>query len=138
MEIVLVPKEDYNKVFPHVKGLLKPAVDMSGGRTTIDHVQEELYKGVQQLWIAFEGTEINSAAITEIFDYATKRVLIGHFIGGHNLNKWRKPIVDTMATFAKLNNCSCIEFRGRRGWGKVLKQDGWKQTYISYEYSLEN
>jgi hypothetical protein len=138
MNIALVPKEDYDTIFPHVREYLRKAANLSGGRTTIEHVKSNLYTKPQQLWIAFDEGKIVCGAITEILEYPTKKVLAGLFIGGNQLAEWRKPIVDNMALFAKANNCSCIEFMGRRGWGKVLKQDGWKQTYISYEFPLEN
>jgi hypothetical protein len=63
---------------------------------------------------------------------------MGHFIGGKDLESWKQPIVDALAEFGKLNGCDRIEFMGRRGWVKSLKQIGWKETYYHYEYSLEN
>jgi len=139
MHIVIVPKNDIDVVFPKVKDYLDKAIRLSGGRYTLEEVKDNIDFRNHQLWIAFKDNDIYASAVTEFIEYPTGlKSLVGHFIGGKDLEEWKQPIVDSMAQFGKLNGCNRIEFMGRRGWGKPLKKIGWKETYRTYEYSLEN
>lgn len=137
MNVTIVPQEDINKVFPIVRNYLDKAARLSGGRYTIEEVYDNVrFKG-HQLWIAFNDNEIVASAVTEIVAYSKIKTLVGHFIGGKDLESWKQAIVDAMAKFAKAEGCDRIEFMGRRGWSKPLKKIGWKESYIVYEYFLE-
>lgn len=139
MNILQVRKEDVDLVFPKVRVYLDKAARLSGGRFTLDEIYDNLRsnKLEQQLWVAFTDTEVVAAAVTEIIAYPRVKSVMGHFIGGKDLESWKQPIVDALADFGKSNGCDRIEFMGRRGWAKPLKQIGWKETYYHYEYSLE-
>ena len=137
MNVLIVPQDDINKVFPIVRDYLDKAAKLSGGRYTIEEVYENVRFNNQQLWIAFNDTEIVASAVTELISYSKIKTLVGHFIGGKDLESWKQPIVDALAKFAKAEGCDRIEFMGRRGWGKPLKKIGWQESYRVYEYFLE-
>ena len=138
MNVIIVPKEHREVIFPKVKQYLDKAAKLSGGRLSIEEIENNVFNKEHQLWIAFNDVEIVAAADTEIIQYSKIKTLVGHFIGGKDLESWKQPIVDAMAAFGKTEGCDRIEFMGRRGWGKPLKKIGWKETYRVYEYYLEN
>ena len=139
MNVIIVPQEHRHIIFPKVKHYLERATALSGSRATIEEVENNVLNKEHQLWIAFtDDNDIVATADTEIILYGTgTKTLVGHFIGGKDLESWKQPIVDAMAMFGKAEGCSRIEFMGRRGWTKPLKQIGWKETYRVYEYNLE-
>lgn len=138
MNVIIVPKEHRHVIFPKVKHYLEKAAVLSGGRMTIEEIENNVLNKEHQLWIAFNDNEIVATADTEVVKYCTGvKTLVGHFIGGKDLESWKQPIVDAMAMFGKAEGCTKIEFMGRRGWTKPLKQIGWKETYRVYEYNLE-
>jgi hypothetical protein len=137
MNVIIVPQEHRHIIFPKVKHYLEKAAVLSGGRMSIEEIENNVLHKNHQLWIAFNEDEIVATADTELIQYAKIKTLVGHFIGGKDLESWKQPIVDAMAMFGKAEGCSRIEFMGRRGWTKPLKQIGWKETYRVYEYNLE-
>jgi hypothetical protein len=60
-----------------------------------------------------------------------------HFTAGKELPKWKDLMLNTLRRFAKESNCKIIESYGRKGWGKVFKNDGYKIKFIFYELPLE-
>jgi len=138
MNVIIVPQEHRHIIFPKVKHYLEKAAVLSGGRMSIEEIENNVLHKNHQLWIAFNDNEIVATADTEVVKYCTGiKTLVGHFIGGKDLESWKQPIVDSMAAFGKAEGCTKIEFMGRRGWTKPLKQIGWKETYRVYEYNLE-
>jgi len=138
MNVIIVPQEHRHIIFPKVKHYLEKAAVLSGGRMSIEEIENNVLHKNHQLWIAFNEDEIVATADTEVVKYCTGiKTLVGHFIGGKDLESWKQPIVDSMAAFGKAEGCTKIEFMGRRGWTKPLKQIGWKETYRVYEYNLE-
>lgn len=138
MEIDLVPKEDIDIIFPFIKDYLISAAEYTNGRYTIDDIYKDLTNLNKQLWIAYEGSKIYGAVVTEIFKYPQKKVLLLHFTGGVEFDRWHKAILDTLKLFASSELCSAIEFCGRSGWTRLFKQDGYKPIFTFYELILEN
>jgi len=43
-----------------------------------------------------------------------------------------------MRKHAAHNECSHIEFTGREGWTRLLRDTGWKPEYVSYRMELKD
>ena len=62
------------------------------------------------------------------------------FLSGFQFDKW-KHLISTLEKFAKHNSCKSIDFFGREGWEKKVKEMGFKKIHtvfsmpISYEDS---
>jgi len=81
--------------------------------------------------------QIYGFVVTEIVTYPQMKTLMMHFTGGVHLNKWKDNMLKTLQEFAKELDCKVIESYGRKGWGKVFEQDGYKPRFIYYELPLE-
>jgi hypothetical protein len=138
LEVDIVFKEDINIIFPFIKDYLKGAADYTHGRYTVEDIHNDITSGNKQLWVTYEGSKIYGAVVTEILNYPQKKVLVLHFTGGIEFDKWHKAILESLKLFAKQQQCDAIEFCGRNGWTKLFKQDGYKPIFTFYELTLEN
>ena len=91
----------------------------------------------QELWIAFENEVIYGVVVTEIVEYPQMKALVMHFTGGKELPKWKDEMLALLQKYARDKQCSIIESYGRRGWGNVFKNDGYKERFTFYELPVE-
>ena len=138
MNVALVPKEDYITIFPLIEDYLKLAAKYTYGRYGEQDIKNKLLTKQQQLWIAFEGTNMFGFVVTEVITYPKMKTLIMHFTAGKELSLWKDDMLAELRDFAKLNDCKVIESYGRKGWAKVFKQDGYNTKFIFYELPVEN
>ena len=138
MNILLVNKEDYTKVFPKLEFYLEKAAKYTYGRFSANDIKNDLLTKQQQLWIAFNELDTYGFVVTEVIQYPKIKTLLMHFTAGKELVKWKDVMLKDLQTFGKDNDCKMIESYGRPGWAKVFKNDGYKQQFIFYELPLEN
>jgi len=104
------------------KPWIEAALERADGTHTMHDIIDSVIKGTMQFWPAPKG-----CAITEIIQYPGKKVF--HvFLAAGELDQ----IVDmdsSAVEFAKVNGCSGMSIAGRRGWAKVLKDKGYKETF---------
>jgi len=75
-----------------------------------------------QFWPAPKG-----CAVTEIVTYPKKKVLHIFLAAGE-----LEQIIDmdsSAVEFARMNGCTAMSIAGRKGWSKVLKDSGYRETY---------
>ena len=100
---------------------LQGALDAGGNTHTLRDVFAAVCEGRMQFWPA-----PNGCAVTEIVVYPQNKVLHVFLAGGE-----MQQIVDmdsSAAEFARANGCDGLSICGRRGWARVLKNNGWKET----------
>ena len=137
MNIALVPKKDYIPCFGAIYDYLEKSAKYTYGRFTADDIKQNLLTTNKQLWVAYKSVQIYGFVVTEIVTYPQMKTLMMHFTGGVHLNKWKDNMLKTLQAFAKELDCKVIESYGRKGWGKVFEQDGYKPRFIYYELPLE-
>ena len=138
MNILLIKKEDYLKVFYKIDNFLELAANYSFGRFGANHIKDNLLLKNKQLWIAFDKTDVYGFVVTEVVKYPKITALVMHFTAGKKLSKWKDKMLSELKDFAKQKECKTIESYGRPGWAKVFKNDGYKQQFIFYELPVEN
>ena len=134
MEISLVKPEHIEMIWPHIHDYMKGAAQYTYGRFESEDIKAGLEK--QQVWIAFEENKVFGAVVTEILTYPRMTTLMMHFTGGIELKRWKKPMLETLQRYGKEKNCDLIESYGRSGWGKVFKNDGFKERFMFYELPI--
>ena len=137
MDISIVPKKDYLPCFHAIHDYLVKTAKYTHGRFNAEDIKQNLLNTEKQLWVAYKGVQIYGFVVTEIVEYPQMRTLMMHFTGGIHLKKWKNDMLKTLQKFAKEFNCNVIESYGRKGWGKVFEQDGYKPRFIYYELPLE-
>ena len=133
----IVSKEHVAGLWPVVAPLLKPAVDRSGGRISMDTVFASLEQGTHLLWIVADESTITAAFTTRVAQYPLKRMLVVECLGGSRLREWVSDTNDTLIRFAKDSNLDGIEMYGRNGWSKALAPYGWKTSMVLCEVNFD-
>ncbi len=114
-----VPIQYLDATWNDVSPLLRKAALRSDGRWSIEAIRDEVYKGLQQLWIAYNHEErIVNAFTTSVGNYPNRKVLSYMFMGGEELMEHLDIIDKAVCEFAKLSGCDAIEIIGRIGFKK--------------------
>jgi len=137
MKITLGPSEHIESVWPKVQSYMERAAKYTYGRYTAEDIKSELFTKDQQLWIAFEEGNVYGAYVTEIVRYPRLKTCVIHFLGGKQFKKWGWLGLEVLQKFAKEHKCDVMESSGRPGWGKIWKNDGYKELFTFYELPVE-
>jgi hypothetical protein len=134
----VVPREVVDVVWDDAVKVLKPAVDTSGGKLTIDHVYSGIMSGGYVLWVVMDANRIIATLVTRVTQYPMKKVLIVEWIGGSRMDEWLPLTHDVLKDFARKNGCSRMEGYGRKGWTKPLAEHGWSVDYVAYGMEVDH
>ncbi len=138
MYVSYIPTEHVEAVWPSIEEYMDGAAKYTYGRFTKEDILAGLMTKPQQLWIAFDDENaIYGAVVTQVCEYPRMNTLVMHFTGGRELPKWKSEMLELMQKFARDNNCTLIESYGRNGWGKVFKDDGFRERFMFYELPVE-
>ena len=137
MNVSVVLPEHYEAVWPLIEQYMDGAAEYTYGRFKTADIYNDLIRGHQQLWIAYDEGDIYGVVVTELINYPQMRTLVMHFTGGRKLPKWKNEMLQLLQRFAKDNGCSVIESYGRPGWGRVFERDGYKARFVYYELPVE-
>ena len=108
---------------------IEAALAYSGGTHNFEDVEAAIIEGKMQLWPAS-----NSAAVTEIIQYARKRVL-NVFLAGGDLQEIMGGL-GAATEWAKAQGCESITLYGRKGWERVLDSHGFKPVMVVLERKI--
>lgn len=103
---------------------IEAALERSGGTHIFEDIVDAVIEGRMQFWPASD-----ACAITEVIVFPRKKVLHVFLAGGK-----METIVDmndSAVEWAKLIGCDGMSIAGRKGWVKVLKKKGWRESFVS-------
>lgn len=122
-EVLQIPPDHIQTVWPHVVDQVQAALERGSGEYRIEHIWRALVDGTAQLW-----TDGESIAVTMVVEYPAARLLYvlvaaGALDGVNNM--W--PVV---RDFAREQGCSSVQFFGRPGWRRSgVMPEGWRHTH---------
>jgi hypothetical protein len=137
IQISLVPADYVPGAWPLVAKYIDAAVYQTDGRYTLDDVYTLVVKHGYLLWVAIENQIIVGAVVTGFVNYPRKKALFVMFLGGDKMRAWKFKMLETLRQFAREQACDIIEASGREGWSKVLKEDGFRSLWHTFEIPLE-
>jgi hypothetical protein len=112
---------------------IQAALDAEPIRThTLRHVWDDLIDNRCQLW-----PTPNSVLVTELIIYPTGAKILYHWLAGGSWDEI-KATHARVEEFAKGQGCIAVEVKGRRGWERLAKADGWKPVQTVYVKDLRN
>ncbi len=123
--------QQLSKSFDDSAHYLQPAVDRGIGGMTLEDYKERVMLGDMQLWCN-EGF----AAVTEVINYPQSRVVVIHLAGGA-----LEPLLGAageLDQFARMVGATGIEIVGRKGWAKVLKEQGYQEIAVHLYREVPN
>ena len=108
---------------------IEAALEYSGGTHVFDDVQQAILEGRMQIWPGKR-----SVAVTEIIEYARKKVLHVFLAGGDMAELI--DMIDSAAAWGRTQGCTSLTMSGRRGWERVLGRHGVKPVLIVMEREI--
>lgn len=127
-----VQAAEVERVWGIVSPDIERALRFADGKYQIEDVKDALSRRDMQLWVAAEGGEALSVAVTEIVNYPRKRVCVVMFCGGREFKRWLHHI-EEIERWAKGAGCDMVEICGRRGWRRVLPRYNSKLEVLARE-----
>lgn len=129
-----VPVEEISRIWHVVSPMLKPAIDRSHGRWSIEHLYHVLLIGGQTLWIAYDSAgKITGTMTTQIIKYPCNTMLAFQFLGGTDFDGWVAVLLPMVKCYARDNHCAGVEGTARFGFWPWLKEAGFNKSYAVYE-----
>ena len=135
--VTQIEKDYVIQAWHRVKEHLKPAIKRSKGRWEPEYVLAALATGRHNLWVVTDDARnVVGALTTEVLYYPEKRMLMIHFLGGKDMDKWYVDMSDAMTAHGRESGCAGIEAIARSGFWKWFQNDGFEKTAVFYEKSI--
>ena len=110
--------------------LIKPAFDNS--LTDYETIANAVMAGDMLLWLAWDGTEIYAACVTQLGTSNGRRFCLIVAVGGRDMSRWLY-LVNRLEQYAKDEGCQSIALIGRRGWERELPEYKVKRVTLEKE-----
>lgn len=142
-EVSMIPSIMVEMTWPDIEKHIAKAIAYTEGRDTVGEVYGRLVTQRSQLWvpIRMDGSEdqttIVGAVVTSVPAYPQKKTLKIEYCGGSYLKGWLQPLLAILERFAREQNAESMEFWGRPGWKRILKDAGFESPVMFYEKPLE-
>ena len=101
-------------------------------------VVKELRNGYMHLWLVWyiNNKKKLGFVITEILQRPQFKIFSIFMVIGQDRSKWQIKAQNTFEDYAKKNGCYKSVHLARKGWSKVFKQYGYKETHIVLEKKI--
>jgi hypothetical protein len=134
-ELVCVDPAHVHLVWPLVSGLIEAAM-RRGDFSSFAAVRDAVLGGDALLWLAWDGTEIAAAAVTELAATEWRKVCVVVACGGSTpasagagMRRWI-GLLEKIEEFARAEGCAAVRIIGRAGWARVLRDYRTKRVVL--------
>lgn len=131
-QLVAVDPSLVKDVWPHARNMVKSAIDRTG-LCNFDGIEKEVLSGLQQLWLAWNGTAIEAAAVTQLVLIGSRKICILVACGGKGRKRWL-PLIAGIEQFARNEGCRAMRIIGRKGWQRILAD--YRANYVVMDREL--
>jgi hypothetical protein len=118
------------KFWPEVSGSVIRALNPNQTRLSIDDIERALQAQEMQLWGIHDG-QLHAVMITELVTYPKCKAVRILTVTGEDMNAWLDVLIHTLQEWGRENGASLLEFTGRKGWERALKDHGWVEPYLT-------
>lgn len=134
MQLVQIPKENIEEVWPIVVKDIADALARSNGYALADHIKKWILEEKMQLWIlwSLKDKQYYGTVVTEIIQRPLQRCLNIKIMTGKHRDKWQH-LIKNIEEFAWHNKCDLLELVARPGWKRILKPYGYKESHVLLE-----
>ena len=109
LDLIVFKSSEIAGIWILVEDLIQKACDRAGAFADAKDVKAWLEKGTMQLWVAFDGSNIVGAVVTDIVTYPRMKALCMQFCGGTELKDWKDSMLALLRRYAKDMGCEVIE-----------------------------
>lgn len=139
-KVVFIPKEKVKEIFWLIqKDLNKILLNAENGYA-IDDIHKELINGDMQLWLVWDSENKKSKGfvISEIIERPQFKIGSVFVMTGTERKRWQFVAMQNLMDWARTNGCYKAICFTRKGWAKVFKAHGFKDTHLALEIKLTN
>ena len=142
INLVGIPKENFEASWSRVEQSVTEALIRSGGYANSNHFKEWCIDSKCQLWILWDAEEpiaekkYYGVVITEVIQRPLQKCFYIRIMTGHHREKWQH-LVKHLEKFALDNNCDKMELIARPGWERVLRNFRYKKSHVLLEKQLK-
>lgn len=139
MIISLIPKEEISRVWEDAAVFIDEGWAKAPDHYRSIDILDLILKDVEQLWGAFDDDlRMISAFTTRVDEYPLARRLVVSCLAGERFGDWYEDVFEILKSFAKDQGCAYIQMSGRRGWEIYANKTGWKETYTTFQFKVED
>ncbi len=136
LKIVAVPPHLLPGIWPYVLRYVQEALDYEHGDLTPEKMYDRIIDMQYLCIVALRGEEIMACQTAEIYDTDANRVMGLITTGGKELDQWQDALAEALEQLAIEQGCDVIRTRGRLGWLRKLKRNGFDPLYFIAEKKL--
>ncbi len=141
IEILPIIASKVEDIWSLVHFMIAEALVYSGRYAEPEDIKQLLLSGDNQLFLIFGSEEgdtnkVYGVVTTRIFENPNFKELQGLICTGKKMNLWEEKLINTLETFAKVNDCKKFKAYMRPGYKKVMSKYGYKQRHIEFEKEL--
>ena len=131
VKIMAVEGAQVAHVWDKIEPFESPALEHDHNRTSAEEVREAIERGEMGCLVCLEGHQLLAVQTAEVVvENDGFRFMNLVTTAGHHIEKWQDALSDTLDRLAKELGCAEIRTRGRMGWLRQLKRNGYKPMYF--------
>lgn len=135
-QLMLVLPEHLGAIWDVVGPWFPAACEKNGGYLEPDDYYDDIAEGRMQLWVYVRDGIAECAVVTEVQETPNRRFLFIQMCTGHDRRLWTGAVLTGLEEYARLNGCDSVQMSVRRGWAKMLREEGYKETHVLMERDL--
>ena len=138
-KVVFIPTAKVKEIFWLIKEDLNNILVKAENGYAIDDVHKELISGDMQLWLVWDSEKKLSKGfiISEIIERPQFKIVTVFVMTGTERKRWQYVAMQNLIDWGKNNDCYKAICYSRKGWAKVFKAHGFKDTHVALEINLK-
>ena len=129
VDLLCVNPADVAKTWPIARDLIRSAIERTD-LSDFDGIEKDVLAGDQLLWLAISD-RVEAAATTHL----SRNICTVTAVGGYQRERWL-ALRAKIEKYAKDEGCHTIRAYGRKGWERVLANDGYRVEHVILEKAL--
>ena len=139
IDIVFIPTDKVSAVYPMIIREVQKVLAKARNGYDEKELMKELLSGYFQLWLIWDKDkkEHYGFVITELVERPLSKFCSVIIMTGKNRQLWQYKVVQTLEDYAIKNDCDRGLALARKGWTKIYKSHGYKETHVLLEKELK-
>lgn len=134
MRLVHADLDQIPVYWPRIADWVAKALDYGIGYQHEDVLAMCLH-GQMQLWIAEDDDDVHACAIGHVVKFPRAKGCWVLVVGGQAVDNW-VHLDAGISEWARSQGCDFIEGAGRKGWVRLLRDQGYEDAYSIYRKKL--
>ena len=132
----LLTVDEFTRFWPQIESMLD-TVPHTWDRWTKEFIYERVAEDKMQVWGIGPPPRMIFVFITTVCIFPAKRVLSVEW-GAGSFEPGMLPLLkETLSNYGRMNGCSELEVKGRRGWGPMFKSIGMEHKHEMWSLPIE-